>query len=96
MITPFLNRIVVKKISELEKEEQKTATGLYLPTQAIDAEKKEQRKAIVVAVSAESEKYFKINDIVVMGKYSGIEVKDNGEEFLIVKVEDIHGFIRNE
>ncbi len=94
-LTPFLNRIVVKKINEAAENEEKIGS-LYIPKVAQENQLKEQRAATVEAVSEQSSKYFHIGQTVFIGKYSGIEVKENGIDYLIVKIEDVHGYLKND
>jgi chaperonin GroES len=84
MIKPFQNRVVVARLPE----EEVTKSGIYIP----DAAQEKPRMGVVVAVSEQSAKHFKQGDVLVFGKYSGIEVKDrDGTELLILKLEDVHG-----
>src|SRR4051812_22118904 len=88
-IRPLHDRILVKR----EQEQEKTAGGLYIP----DAAKEKPIQAKVIAVGngkiLEDGKVrpldVKAGDTVLFGKYSGSEVKLNGEEHLILREEDI-------
>jgi chaperonin GroES len=88
-IRPLHDRILVKRLAEVEK----TAGGLYIP----DTAKEKPIEAKVVAVGAgkrdEEGKLrapeVKPGDKVLFAKYSGSEVKIDGEEHLIMREEDI-------
>lgn len=88
-LRPLDDRIVVKRL----EAEEKTAGGIILP----DAAKEKPQKGEVVAVGAgkllDSGKRatpdVAVGDTVLFGKYSGTEVKVDGEEFLIMRESDI-------
>ena len=84
---------MVKRIAENDK----TAGGLFIPDNA----KEKPLEALVVSVGSgkilESGKTLppevKVGDQVLIGKYSGSEVKLDGEEYLILQENDILGVI---
>jgi chaperonin GroES len=88
-IRPLHDRILVKRL----EEESKTAGGLFIP----DTAKEKPVQAKVVAVgSGKRDKDGKIialdvkpGDTVLFSKYSGSEVKIDGEEHLIMREDDI-------
>ena len=88
-IRPLHDRILVKRL----EEETKTAGGLFIP----DAAKEKPIQAKVIAVGAgQRDKDGKVHaldvkkgDLVLFSKYSGSEVKIDGEEHLIMREEDI-------
>ena len=89
---PLHDRVVVKRL----EEEHKTAGGIIIPDTA--AEKPQQGE--VIAVGPGSRENGKVNpldvkegDRVLFGKWSGTEVKIEGEELLIMKESDIMGVI---
>ena len=88
-IRPLHDRIVVKRI---EEEVEKTAGGLFIP----DSAKEKPQEGEVIAVGAgKREKGERIpldvnvGDRVLFGKYSGSEIKIDGEELLILREEEI-------
>ena len=90
---PLGDRVVVRRI----KEDQKTAGGIIIPE---TAKEKPQRGEIVAAGKGrvtEDGKVtpldVKIGDRVLFGKYSGTELKLNGEDYLMMKEEDILGIL---
>lgn len=94
-VRPLHDRILVRRTAE----EEKTAGGLFIPD---TAKEKPQRGEIVACGKGrvtEDGKVLplevKIGDKVLFGKYSGSELKLNGEEFLMMKEEDILGVINN-
>ncbi len=87
-IKPLADRVVVK----LVEAEEKTEGGIILTGSA----KEKPQFAEVVAVGPggkvdgnEVAMYVKVGDKVITSKYSGTEVKLDGEEYTIVKQEDI-------
>lgn len=83
-IKPLADRIVAVR----EAAENKTASGLYLP----DAAKEKPVMAKVVAVGKEV-KEVKVGDKVVYKEYAPTELKIDGQEYLILKEEDILALI---
>ena len=91
---PLGDRVVVRRI----KENQKTAVGIIIPDTV--AEKPQEGEVISVGPGAIDEKSgkrtaleVKAGDTVLFGKWSGTEVKLDGEELLIMKESDIMGII---
>ena len=88
-IRPLHDRILVRR----EQEPERTASGLYIPDSA--KEKPVQAKVIAVGNGKIGEDGkvrpldIKAGDTVLFGKYSGSEVKLDGEEHLILREEDI-------
>jgi chaperonin GroES len=80
MLKPIGKRVVIKKL----EAEEKTASGIVLPSQA----KEKPQFAEIVAVGEEV-KEVKAGDKVVFKKYVGTEIKVEGEELTICDVEDI-------
>jgi chaperonin GroES len=92
-IRPLSDRILVKRVAE----ETKTAGGILIPDNA----KEKPVEATVIAVG--NGKVFadgnvraidiKVGDRVLFSKYSGTEVKVDGEDHLILREDDILGVI---
>lgn len=88
-IRPLHDRILAKRV----QEEEKTAGGLFIP----DTAKEKPLEAKVIAVGngkvLEDGKLrpleVKAGDKVLIGKYSGSEVKIDGEEHIILREDDI-------
>jgi chaperonin GroES len=80
-IRPLHDRVIVKRV----EEETTTPGGIVLPGSA--AEKPSQGK--VLAVGSE----VKVGDKVLFGKYSGNEVKVDGEDLIVMREEDIMGIL---
>lgn len=86
---PLQDRILVKRLAS----EEKTASGIIIPDNA----KERPMEAKVVAVGAgkvlddgtRRSPEVAVGDTVIFGKYSGTEVKLDGEEHLILKEDDI-------
>jgi chaperonin GroES len=90
---PLHDRVVVRRI----EEDVKTAGGIIIPDTA--KEKPQQGEVIAVGPGARNEKGeivaldVKAGDRILFGKWSGTEVKIDGEELLIMKESDILGII---
>ncbi|MCA9581441.1 MAG: co-chaperone GroES [Myxococcales bacterium] len=92
-IRPLQDRVLVKRV----KEEEKTKGGIIIP----DTAKEKPIEGKVVAVgngkvldSGETRKLdVKKGDVVLFGKYSGTEVKIDGDEHLILREDDILGVV---
>ncbi len=90
---PLHDRVVVKRLAE----DTKTAGGIIIPDSA--TEKPMQGEVISVGPGARDEDGERIpadvkaGDIILFGKWSGTEVKIEGEELLIMKESDIMGVI---
>lgn len=87
-IKPLLDRVVLK----MEEAEETTKSGILL---AGSAQEKPQFASIVavgpggLVDGKEVTMYVKVGDKVISSKYSGTEVKIDGEEFTIVRQSDI-------
>ena len=92
-IRPLQDRVIVKRL----EEEEKTKGGIIIPDSA--KEKPQEGKVIAVGKGKVSEEGkvipldVKVGDKILFGKYSGSEVKIEGEEHLIMREEDILGII---
>jgi chaperonin GroES len=90
---PLHDRVVVKRI----EEENRTAGGIIIPDTA--KEKPMQGEVLAVGPGARNEKGeivpldVKVGDRILFGKWSGTEVKIEGEELLIMKESDVMGII---
>lgn len=93
-VKPLADRVVVKR---LEEEEAKTPAGIIIP----DTAKEKPQKGIVVAVGPgridengnRVPMEVKVGDKVLFAKYAGSEVKIEGEEYLIMREDDILAII---
>jgi chaperonin GroES len=90
---PLHDRVVVRRV----EQETKSAGGIIIPDTA--AEKPQQGEIIAVGPGARDESGklvpldVKPKDKVLFGKWSGTEVKIDGDELLIMKESDILGVI---
>ena len=90
---PLHDRVVVRRV----EEDTKTAGGIIIPDTA--KEKPQQGEVIAVGPGARDEQGkvvpldVKPGDRVLFGKWSGTEVKIDGEDMLIMKESDILGVI---
>ncbi len=92
-IRPLRDRLLVKRLNE----EEKTKGGIIIP----DSAKEKPQEGEVVAVGSgrisEDGKItpldVKVGDKILFSKYSGTEVKIEGEEYLILREDDIQGVI---
>lgn len=83
-IKPLGSRVVIKRL----EAEEKTQSGIVLPGQA----KEQPLMAEVMAVGPGTEDVkmeLSVGDKVIFAKYGGTEVKYQGEEYIIMKQEDV-------
>jgi len=92
-IRPLQDRVIVRRL----EEEEKTKGGIIIPDTA--KEKPQEGKVIAVGKGKITEEGkvipldVKVGDKILFGKYSGTEIKVEGEEHLIMREEDILGII---
>ncbi len=92
-IRPLQDRVIVKRIAE----EEKTKGGIIIPDTA--KEKPQEGKVIAVGKGKVNDAGklippdVKVGDRILFGKYSGSEVKLDGEEHLIMREDDILGVL---
>ena len=90
---PLHDRVVVRRL----EEDEKTAGGIIIPDTA--KEKPMQGEVIAVGPGEKNEQGkltpldVKAGDRIIFGKWSGTEVKMDGEELLIMKESDIMGVL---
>ncbi len=90
---PLHDRVVVRRL----EEEERTKGGIIIPDTA--KEKPQQGEVVAVGPGARNEEGqivaldVKAGDRVLFGKWSGTEVKIDGEDLLIMKESDILGII---
>jgi len=90
---PLHDRVVVRRI----ESEEKTAGGIIIPDTA--KEKPQEGEVIAVGPGARDESGklvpvdLKAGDRILFGKWSGTEVKIDGQEYLIMKESDVMGVI---
>ena len=93
-IKPLHDRVIIRRI---EDSTDKTAGGLFIP----DTAKEKPQEGEVIAVGDGKYKEdgtrqtldVKAGDRVLFGKYSGSEIKLDGEEFIIMREDEILGII---
>ena len=92
---PLHDRVVVRRL----EQEEKTAGGIIIPDTA--KEKPQQGEVIAVGPGARDESGrvtpldVKAGDRILFGKWSGTEVKIDGQEYLIMKESDIMGVLED-
>ncbi|OPY68109.1 MAG: 10 kDa chaperonin [Syntrophorhabdaceae bacterium PtaU1.Bin034] len=94
-VKPLADRLVIKRI----EEEEKTKGGIIIP----DAAKEKPQEGRVIAVGdgkvldngQKSPLTVKVGDKILFGKYSGTEIKIDGEEHLILREDDVLAIIED-
>ena len=92
-IKPLHDRVIVKRL----EEEEKTRGGIIIPDSA--KETPAEGKVIAVGPGKKDDEGkihpvdVKVNDRIIFSKYAGNEIKVDGEEFLIMREEDILGIV---
>jgi chaperonin GroES len=95
-IRPLHDRLIVKRI---EDQEQKSAGGIIIPDTA--KEKPQEGKVLAVGKGkiGDDGKVIpldvKAGDRILFGKYSGSEIKVDGDECLILREDEVLGVIEN-
>jgi len=90
---PLHDRVAVKRVAE----EEKTAGGIIIPDTA--KEKPQEGEIVAVGPGARGEDGIihplevKVGDRVLFGKWSGTEVKIDGQELMIMKESDLMGVL---
>lgn len=90
-IRPLHDRVIVQRL-----EETTSAGGILIPATASD---KPQRGKIIAAGPGKYENGelrkldVKVGDVVLFGKYSGSEIKVDGQDVLVMREEDIMGVV---
>jgi len=92
-VRPLHDRVIVKRV---EDQEQRSTGGIIIP----DTAKEKPQEGLVVAVGPGRREDGKVlapdvkkGDRVLFGKYTGSEIKLDGEEHLILREEDILGVV---
>jgi chaperonin GroES len=90
---PLHDRVVVRRL----ESEEKTAGGIIIPDTAKEKPQEGMVEAVGPGARDESGKLVpldvKAGDRILFGKWSGTEVKIDGQEYLIMKESDIMGII---
>ncbi len=94
-VRPLNDRVLVKRMAE----DEKTAGGLFIP----DSAKEKPARGVVVAVGQgkaddngkRTPLEVKAGDKILFGKYSGTEIKLDGDEHMILREEEILAIIEN-
>ncbi len=82
---PLGERALVKMV----EREETTSSGIVLP----DTAKEKPQTAEVVAVGDGEDIKVSEGDVIVFAKYSGTEIKLNGEDYMILDADDILGIV---
>jgi len=92
-LRPLQDRIIVKRL----EEETMTAGGIFIPETAKEKPQKGEVIAVGKGKKTEDGKVIPVDvkkgDKVLFGKYAGTEIKIEGEEYLIMREDDILGIM---
>ncbi len=92
-VRPLQDRLIVERLDG----EEKTQSGLYIPDSA--KEKPQQGRVVAVGKGRIREDGaiqpldLKAGDLILFGKYSGTEIKVDGDEFIIMREDDVLGVL---
>ncbi|MCB0311425.1 MAG: co-chaperone GroES [Bdellovibrionales bacterium] len=92
-LRPLRDRLIVERI----EQDEKTASGLYIPDSA--KEKPQQGKVVAVGKGRVNDDGtvvsmdVKAGDKILFGKYSGTEIKVEGKDYLIMREDDVLGVV---
>ena len=92
-LKPLLDRVVIKRV----EEENRTAGGIIIP----DTAKEKPSQGVIVSVGPggrdeaghEIPMTLKVGDRVLFGKWSGTEIKIEGEDLVIMKESEVFGVL---
>ncbi|MDI9242796.1 co-chaperone GroES [Fusibacillus kribbianus] len=88
-LVPLGDRVVLKQV----EAEETTKSGIVLPGAA--KEKPQQAEVVAVGPGTEEVKMeVAVGDAVIYSKYAGTEVKLDGEEYIVVKQNDILAIVK--
>jgi len=94
-IRPLHDRIVVKRLEEKESMQG----GLYIPDSAKEKPQEGQVMAVGNGKKTEEGKVLpldvKVGDRILFGKYSGSDIKLDGEEYLIMREDEVLAILDN-
>jgi chaperonin GroES len=92
-IRPLYDRIVVKRM----KETQQMQGGLHIPDSAQEKPQEGEVTAVGKGKRQEDGKLtpldVKVGDRILLGKYSGSEIKLDGQEYLIIREDEVLGIL---
>jgi len=92
---PLYDRIVVKRI----EDKQQMQGGLHIPDSAKEKPQEGEVTAVGKGKRLEGGRIepldVKVGDRILLGKYSGNEIKLDGEEFLILREDEVLGVVEN-
>jgi len=95
-IRPLHDRIVVKRI---EEKEATTAGGLFIPDSAKEKPQEGQVVAVGKGKRGDDGKLIapdvQVGDRILFGKYSGSDIKLDGNEYLIMREDEVLGVLEN-
>jgi len=92
-VTPLNDRVLIKRM----EEETKSRGGIIIPDTA--KEKPTKGKIIAVGLGERQDNgerrpmSVKVGDMVILGKYSGTDIKVDGEEYVLVKESEIMAIV---
>ncbi|TAE33793.1 MAG: co-chaperone GroES [Alphaproteobacteria bacterium] len=94
-IKPLYDRVVLKRL----EEDERTASGIIIP----DTAKEKPQRGIIIAVGEGTRREdgtiialtVQVGDMVLFGKWSGTEIKLDGQELLVMKESDIIAIVEN-
>ena len=93
-IRPLQDRIIVQRL----ESEEKTTSGLFIPDSA--KEKPQQGKVVATGKGKVREDGtvqpldISVGEKILFGKYAGTEIKIDGEEYLIMREDDVLGVLQ--
>ena len=82
MLKPLADRVLVK----VDEEETKTKGGILLPD---TAQKKSQKGTVILDNGVRTPLEVKVGDRVLFAKYSGVDIEEEGENYLLLSERDI-------
>lgn len=88
-LRPLGERLVLKKL----QFEEKTASGILMPAAA--KERPDYAEITEISDSLKEKNIFQVGDKVIYAQYSGTNVKDGDDEYIVVKEEDVLAIVED-
>jgi len=83
--TPAIQPLGARVLIQPLEQEARTSSGIFVPETA----KEKPQTGLVIAIGDDEEIKVSVNDKVLFAKYTGVEIKLNGKDFLLMENSDI-------
>ena len=99
MLKPVDGRVVIEQV----EAEEKTESGIFIPEEVQDKEKRDSRRAKVIALGDEQvteegltlPHLCQVGDDIYYGKYAGHPIKYEGKDYIVIERTDVLAIIKD-